>query len=395
MVTEDVADDLADAGFIVGDENAFAIQERFGDGLGFAEIGGEDGLRSGGKAAGAVADIFGGGEEVFDVRSGFVGAAFARGGSEAADGIEELIEGFTNFGFDALAGDLVGIGAFDDEEIEGVEGEGGVASEHFSEETVFFGEVGAFAGFDVEDADDAIGELEGDGEGRAGTGETGEEKGIAGGVVADVALPGGGDVAGNAVALGLGVDIDVAEFGGHAVLDGELELAGFFFEDADGEVIEMEEFLSVTDDFLFGHTQTVHRVHPADRFGVEGEEVAASAIDGFDFLAESSFGRDVADDDGILGGGGSECLGGRDLCDGDAVPAGTVGGGGLDTPRTGLGGGGTAKGSGGMKASADRADASDGGGVEGAEEFVGEDDFACGRDESDALTDGFEQRVER
>lgn len=334
VVAKDVADDLADAGFIVGDEDAFAIQEGFRDGFGLSKIGGENGLRASGKAPGAVADIFGGSEEVFDLGGGFVAATFAGRCGEATDGIEELIQGLPDFGFDAFAGDFVGVGAFDDEEVEGVQGEGDVAGEHLGEETVFFGKVSAFAGFDVEDADDAIGEFEGDGEGGASSGEPGEEERVAGGVVADVALSGGGDVAGDAVALGLGVDVDITELRGHAVLDGELEFAGFFFEDADGEVIEVKEFLGVADDLLFGHTQTVHRVHPADRFGVEGEEVAASTIDGFDFLAEGPFGGDIADDDGVVRGGAIE----GDASDGDTEPARAIGRGGLDAPGSGLGG---------------------------------------------------------
>lgn len=206
VVVEDVADDSADLGFVVGDEDAFAGEDGVvGDGgEGFVDA--EECLRAAGALANAAADGVDVLKDSFDVAGEF-GVALGEL-AEDVDFALDVGEGFGDFAFDAFADLAVGEGAFDDEEAQGVEGDGDVAGEDLGELSIGFVECRGALAFDVEDADDSVVEAEGDGERGSCADETWEEEFVGGGVVADIAFSGGGDEAGDAVAFGFGADLE-------------------------------------------------------------------------------------------------------------------------------------------------------------------------------------------
>ncbi len=131
-------------------------------------------------------------------------------------------------------------------------------------------------------------EHEGDGEAAAGVGEAGDVAGIAGDVGADVGAAGGGDVAGDAVAIGFGEEFDFHGFGGHSDADDEFELVGFAVEEADGEVVKVHELAAELDDFFFEEFEALADVEFGDGFAFEADEFAAGLVDGINFLLEAA-----------------------------------------------------------------------------------------------------------
>ncbi len=238
---------------------------------------------------------------------------------------DEVVKGFGEFALDGAGGFLAGGVAFDDEEVEDVEGHGDVAAEDFGELSVVLGEGAAAVAFDVEDSDDAVEESERDGERGACLVEAVDVPRVRGGVVAEIGFACGGDVAADAVVLFLRIEFDGAGFGGESRGDDEVEFVGFLVEDSDGEVVEMEEVVGETDDLAFEEFESFGDVEFFDGVGVEADEFAARFVDGEDFGAEAFLVGGVADegDDaswaGSCDGADDDLKGAFFFCEVDAV----------------------------------------------------------------------------
>ena len=211
---QDVADGVADVGFVVGDEDGHAAD----DGVGFAfDVGGaEDGVGSFGGLSEGFSDDADVVENLLEAGAEIVVADVVVHEGAGVGG--DVVEGAGGLGADIVGDFVTGADALDDHEIENVEGDGDVAAEDFGELAIVLVEGGAVAAFDVEDADDFVVEAEGDGKAAFGAFEAGDVAWVAFDVGADVASAGGGDVAADAVAFGFGEEIDAEGFLGRPAL---------------------------------------------------------------------------------------------------------------------------------------------------------------------------------
>ncbi len=172
----------------------------------FDVAGAEDGV----GALGGLAEAFADGADVVEdllqaLAEIFVADVFVDQGVGVGG---DVVERAGDFAADVV-GDLVaGADALDDHQIENVQGDGDVAAEDFGELAVVFVEGGALAAFDVEDADDLVVQAKGNGQAALGAVEADDVARIAIDIGADVASAGGGDVAADAVAFGLGEKVD-------------------------------------------------------------------------------------------------------------------------------------------------------------------------------------------
>ena len=106
------------------------------------------------------------------------------------------------------------------------------------------------------------------------------------GVVADVGSSGGGDVAGDAVALRLGVEVDLEGFGGQPLGDDDLELVGPLVEQADGEVVEVHQVLGVLDDLVLEQLEAFGGGELGDGVGVDLGQLTSGGVDGVDLALQ-------------------------------------------------------------------------------------------------------------
>ena len=211
-------------------------------------------------------------------------------------------------------------------------------------------------------------------------------------VVRDLADAGGGDEARDAVALARGVEVELGGLRAEALGDDQFELAGLVVDQADGEVIEVEQLVGRLDDPVLEPAQTLHGVLRADELGVDRDQVSPGLLDGGHLAIEAAGFGHVADDghQPLVGDARALALGQRDD---DLVPAlgvlvadlDVAGGAAaaavalIDQPRKAVAGG--------------RADAFADRGVERAEERVGPDDRAVGPEKANALVDGVKEGV--
>ncbi len=127
-----------------------------------------------------------------------------------------------------IVGDLVaGADALDDHQIENVQRDGDISAEDFRELAVVLVEGGALPALDVEDADDFVVQSERDGQAALGIFQSDDIARIALHIRADIAAPGGGDVAADAVALAFGHEVDAQCLGGQSGADDQFQLVGF------------------------------------------------------------------------------------------------------------------------------------------------------------------------
>ncbi len=143
-------------------------------------------------------------------------------------------------------------------------------------------------------------EFEGNGEGGSCVGESGDIAGVFGDIGADVGAAGGGDIAGDAIAVGLGEQFDFHGFGGKADADDEFEFVGFSVEEADGEVIEVHQLAAEVDDAFFEELEALADVKLGDGFAFETDEFVTGLVDGIDFLLKAAAGGGIpADGDNL------------------------------------------------------------------------------------------------
>src|SRR5439155_19226322 len=126
-----------------------------------------------------------------------------------------------------------------------------------------------------------------------GVAQTRYVAGIALDIRADVAPPGGGDVAADAVAFHLGEQFDVQRIRRQALADDHFQLVGLAIEQADGEVIEVHQLLREADDLLLQQLEPLPDVHLAERIGLKADQFAARLVDSINLLLESPRSRRV------------------------------------------------------------------------------------------------------
>ncbi len=136
---EKVGDGLADVGLVVGDEDAFVLEDGV-EGFAGGGVAAEDGFGTFGDFADAAADFD---DVVEDKLETFAHVVVADVVVHEEGGFGgDVVEGAGDFGVD-VGGELAGGGvAFDDEEVEDVDGDGDVAAEDFGELAVVLGERG-------------------------------------------------------------------------------------------------------------------------------------------------------------------------------------------------------------------------------------------------------------
>ena len=119
------------------------------------------------------------------------------------------------------------------EQVERVQGGGDGAAEDLGELQVLLAEGAGPGALDVEGADDPVGEAQRHRQRAARPGGAGQVERVGGRVGAEVALAGGGDEAGDAVALGQGEQDAAGGLGRHALLQQRVEPAAVGVEQAD------------------------------------------------------------------------------------------------------------------------------------------------------------------
>ncbi len=134
---EEVCDGLTNVGFVIGDENTFAFEEGVG---GLVIVGTEDGFGALGNFADAAADFI---DVIEDALEAFAHVIIADVIVHEHGGFGgDVVKGAGDFRAD-VGGKLAGGGiAFDDEEVEDVNGDGDIPAENLGELAVIFGESG-------------------------------------------------------------------------------------------------------------------------------------------------------------------------------------------------------------------------------------------------------------
>src|SRR6185437_16042856 len=158
---------------------------------------------------------------------------------------------------------------------------------------IVFIEGGALPALDVEDADHAIVQRERNGQAALGLIEAKDIARIALDIGADVGAPGRGDISADAVAFGIGIEVDVQRIIRQAGADDHLELIRPAIEQANRKVIEVHQLFGEGDDLLFKELEALPHVQFAQGFRFQADQLAAGAIDGVDFLLESASTRGI------------------------------------------------------------------------------------------------------
>ncbi len=296
-ILDDVGNGLADKLFVVHNENFFT-GHFFGHGPGGFTLGADNAFGTGLHIANGVFD---GGDIVNDDLKSVsqvvvTDVVFHEHGGVGGDAAER---------FGQLTGEVVGglsggLKAFDDEEVQDVEGDGDIASKDFGDLAIIFGK-GIFAvTFDVKCADDFVVQLEGNRKATTGAVEAGYIVGIVFRLVTDVTASGGRDEPGDAVALTIGEEIDLFVFG-HIDAEEDLQFVGRVIEDSDNEMVEFEQIFGVADDFVLNKTNALLNGFAHECVGFQSGEFPSGFVDGVESLLEASAGGGLPNDGGNMG----------------------------------------------------------------------------------------------
>lgn len=190
---------------------------------------------------------------------------------------------------------LIGDDALDYQKIEHVEGHGDVAGEDLAELAIFLCEGGEVFALDVHHADDFIIDAQGNSEGALRALYALDVEGILADIVAEVGEATGSDVACNTVLFKAGAENEGVVLWWNIMFDNQDELVGFFVEQADCEVVKVQEAGRNFNYSTFEQFKPLHGVVFSHYLGIKAHEVCSGLIDGGDFLLES-FGRgDIGD----------------------------------------------------------------------------------------------------
>src|SRR5687768_12568960 len=283
VLAENVADRRADVRLVVGQEDLDAAEDRVFFALDVlrAEDRGVRPLRGLAEALSDAADVV---ENLTQPVAQVVVADVVV--HERAGVGSDVVQRASDFGVHVV-GDLVTrADALDDHQVEDVQRDRDVAPEDLGELPVVLVKRGALAGFDVEDADHLVMQSQRNGERALGRVEAHHVARVALDVWADVAAARRGDVAADAVAFGVGEEVDVERFVRQPGANHHLQLVALAVEQPDREVIEVHQVAREADDLVFQELEALADVHLRQRVALEADELAASLVDGVDLLLE-------------------------------------------------------------------------------------------------------------
>ena len=195
-------------------------------------------------------------------------------------------------------------GLLGDEELQGVEGRSDVPGEDLEELHVGVGEAPRLGALDVERPDHLFVEHERDGERALRPLAALEIAAVFRRVVAEIAPPGGCDIAGDTVVFGAGVEDPGLGLRLHPLGEEWLEAAGLPVEEADLDDVEKEQITRIMEDVALEEVDSLLDRHVRQFSRREVGELLAGLMDGGPLLLLEDRVGDVANaDDDMVGGG--------------------------------------------------------------------------------------------
>ena len=197
---------------------------------------------------------------------------------------EDVVHGQDDLAVDRVDGLAGGAGLLGAEQIERVQRGGDGPAEDLGEVEILFAEGARLGTFDVEGADDAVGETQRHGKRAARPGGTGEVERVGERVRGEVAIAGRRHEAGDAVAIGVGVEDAVGRLGGHALLEQRVEPAALGVEEADLDDLVMQQVPRQAADIAAQQVDALVHAQLGHLHGVEGGEFAAGPVQRVELL---------------------------------------------------------------------------------------------------------------
>ena len=290
LLGEYLADTRAYEGIVVGDQDALAGHA----GVGLAAMKLLLGTQDASGRGGASLDAFAEACDVLDnLLQAFAGLAVGEVGLPQGPGVvRDFGQRLIQLAEDVLGHLLVGCVALDDQQIEDVHRHGDIAAEDRCELPVVVVEGRRPLRLDVEHADDPVVQSQRHGQGAGRMVQAFAVQWILFDIGAQVALTGGRDVTGNPAALRLGVDHLADLFRRDAHRRDQFQAVGFLVEQADFEVIELQQIVHIVNDLLFQHLEPLSHVELDDRSSFDLHQFRAGGIDGVQLVKQAPAGRD-------------------------------------------------------------------------------------------------------
>ena len=208
----------------------------------------------------------------------FGGGVVAEGFGLGEDRVERLLQLLHHAAGECGAGGV----PLDDEQVEDVQRQRDVAGEDLGKLPVLVVEAADRLALDVEDAHDLAEEVQRHRQRTLGVREAQHVAGVLLDVVTDVAAAGGGDVAGDAVALGPGVEVDLQRLARQALGDHHLQLPAPLVQQADREVVELHQVFAEPDDLFLQQFQPLGGAELRHGLVVDAGQLPARGVDRVD-----------------------------------------------------------------------------------------------------------------